>query len=376
MKLLTTWDELEELIMQGRVEGPSLDFKREIPPNEKIAKIICAFANAAGGLIIFGAKYDDSVTRKLNSFPGVPLTLNFDSRMEQIAMNLRPRVAVEASKPITIPGQKDRVVYVLLVHSGQLQPHQMEDGRFMARYGSQSGHLPENIVEQMYLARSNHGNEAEAFIQEANYGLPQSIQLFKAESYWVALSLMPIHFRKDLLINSSKLRDLLQEMLPVDIRGTHSWRETHFGYRLIFPRQEVGQRLPKDYDKLIEVHNNGLILFSDLTESQGLGEEAKNLVSGNHFLSTCSKVFQQAVNIYSYAQYGGFLKVFISLKSVHNKYLFFHKGRSREKSPYPYESEDGRLQISADCSVVDLNSAEHLEMIRLKLRQSFGFITP
>lgn len=374
MQLLTTWKELEDLISNESVEGPSLDFKREIPQaNEKIAKTICAFANAAGGLIIFGAEYDDQKTRKLKSFPGVSLTPNFDSRVEQIAMNLRPRVVVELSKPIEIPKKKDKVVYVLLVYPGQLQPHQMDDGRFWVRYGSQSGPLPENIIEQMYLAREEHGKKAEELLEQNNYGLPKLISLYKAESYWTAIALIPIHSRKDLLMNSKELRELLTQCLPVEWRNTETWRETHFGYRLMFPRQERGKLAPKEYEYLREVHNNGLIIFSDMDEAHG---EQKDFISGNHVLSICSKIFDLATKAYAFSKYGGFLKGYLSLKSIHNKTLFFHRTPTEDKAPFPYESEDGSLKIEIDCSVSDLNSSENIEKIRIKLRQGFGFITP
>jgi len=289
---------------------------------------------------------------------------------------LRPRVAIEFSKPITIPSEKDKVVYALLVHPGQLQPHQMEDGRFMVRYGTQSGALPENIIEQMYLARAEYGKKAEEIIKSANYGLPESIKLYNSESYWTALSLMPIHFRKDLVMNSESLRNLLNESLPVELRTLDPWRETHFGYRLIFPRQEVEQPLPKEYHYLIEVHNNGLIILSDMFEITGPQGQPKNFVSANHVLKTCSKAFQFSAGIYTYAKYGGFLKCYLSLKSIYNKYLVFHRDRGYDKSPYPYESEDGGLQMQSDCSVVDLNGSDHFENFKLKLRQSFGLRTP
>ena len=130
MELIDSWDKLEKLKTQGAVEGEQLDFKLDIPSNEKIAKVICAFANTSGGNIIFGAKYDDKITRKLEGFPGIDLIPDLDSRMEQIAMNIRPTVSVELSKPICLPNNDKKCIYTLFVHPGQLQPHQSSSRKY------------------------------------------------------------------------------------------------------------------------------------------------------------------------------------------------------------------------------------------------------
>lgn len=372
MRAITAWEDLQELIDRGATEGQQLEFKRDVPDNDKIAKAICAFANASGGVIIFGADYDDKKTLALRGFEGVPLLPNFDGRLEQIAMEVTPSVVVEPSKPISIPGKDGKFVYTVLVHPGQRQPHRSPDGRFMIRCGSQSGPLPENIIEQMYLARESYGQKADAIIEKANYGLPADESLYPSNEYWIGMAIMPIHFRNGFVPNSPGFREILNEQLSVDVRMSNEWRETYFGYRFIAPRQEVLGLMPKQYSRRIEVHNNGLIVISDLDDYRGANKAEGDCISGNHVRIICETAFNLARKVYAHANYGGFLRCYLSLKSANKKFLVFYQERtSMEKSPYPFEDQTELLRIWLDCSVLDFESA--LKDIMAKLRQSFGF---
>ena len=359
MKLINTWEELEELVAEGRVEGPALDFKKEIPSaNEKIAKTICAFANATGGLIIFGGEYDDQKTRKLKSFPGVSLTPNFDSRVEQIAMNLRPRVTVELSKPINIPGKTDKVVYVLLVHPGQLQPHQMEDGRFMVRYGSQSGPLPENIIEQMYLARQHRGIEAEKYFEEQSYG---RWEVSNPASIWFDVMCIPVHFRPDMIMNSSTMTNFLE---PAIFQGfSMNSRETHFGYRATAPTQEWGKNVPTTIHRLVEVHHNGLIRCGRIIDVP-----ENNEIPGEHIVGRCLAALKLQKSIYEYVNYGGFCSLVIGLHNVNNKKIIF----GVDDSPYPFDHQYSlRKRFQEPVSALEGIKDSFLS----QLRQAFGYRT-
>jgi predicted HTH transcriptional regulator len=50
---------IRKLILQG--EGTTLDFKKTITSNEKIAKSLVAFANNRGGQLLIGVADDGSI---------------------------------------------------------------------------------------------------------------------------------------------------------------------------------------------------------------------------------------------------------------------------------------------------------------------------
>lgn len=53
-----TFEDVEVFCRQKRKEGPRLDYKREF--NDAHVKLICAFANTLGGIIILGVDTDDN----------------------------------------------------------------------------------------------------------------------------------------------------------------------------------------------------------------------------------------------------------------------------------------------------------------------------
>jgi predicted HTH transcriptional regulator len=80
--------ELRELVAQG--EGKSLEFKRGLPRDEKVARSLCAFANTRGGLLLIG------VTDQ-GGLHGAPRPRETLQRLRAIAAErVDPPLAVEA----------------------------------------------------------------------------------------------------------------------------------------------------------------------------------------------------------------------------------------------------------------------------------------
>ena len=78
-------DKVNKLL--GQPEGIELEYKQVLPPPSAIAREIAAFANSAGGTVIFGVRDDLSVEGLAG---GVPAPAIVEAALERL--NYRPNV--------------------------------------------------------------------------------------------------------------------------------------------------------------------------------------------------------------------------------------------------------------------------------------------
>ena len=103
--------ELRELVAGG--EGKTLEFKRGLPRDEKVARSLCAFANTKGGLLLIG------VTDH-GGFHGAPRPRETVQRLRAIAAEfVEPALAVEVG---TVTVGEARIVWCSVPLSPQ-RPH-------------------------------------------------------------------------------------------------------------------------------------------------------------------------------------------------------------------------------------------------------------
>ena len=84
-------DEFERLISQ--TEGDTLEFKREMPSSSDLAKLVTAFYNTRGGVIVFGV--EDGTRR--------PVGVTNPQRIEEGVINiLRARCSLDVMPGIEV----------------------------------------------------------------------------------------------------------------------------------------------------------------------------------------------------------------------------------------------------------------------------------
>ncbi len=107
---------LTELIEQG--EGLSIEFKRKVSTPEKIAREMIAFANTAGGVIIFGVDDDRSIVgvesekAEINAIVDAAQTL------------IQPQIAID----ISIFGFEEKDVVCVEIPESRSKPHFLAGG--------------------------------------------------------------------------------------------------------------------------------------------------------------------------------------------------------------------------------------------------------
>jgi hypothetical protein len=173
MLKLETKGDLQRLIDDEIQESLALDYKaspalsKESKSRDELCKDVTAFANSAGGQIIFGIEEKDSKPTKIDG--GSDLTREWIEQV--IDSNVQPRVEGLVIRPIPI-GQ--RHAYVITIPQASARaPHQAPDKRYYKRQNFQSVpmedyevkdvlHRASTPVLDVALAFRNTGSSAQA----------------------------------------------------------------------------------------------------------------------------------------------------------------------------------------------------------------------
>lgn len=136
--------ELNRHISDGIEEHSGLDYKasgslgKQNDKTTEITKDVSAFANSAGGTIIYGIK---EFARPNNHLPETldPIDRTQFSKewLETIINTIRPRISVVVVTPVSLSSGPNHVCYVVEVPQGHTA-HQARDLKFYRRYNFQS----------------------------------------------------------------------------------------------------------------------------------------------------------------------------------------------------------------------------------------------
>jgi predicted HTH transcriptional regulator len=149
-KDIITEDDLKSLITLGVEESINLDFKAagslDITDKKKaeIAKDVSAFANSAGGMIIYGI---NEVNHKASSFSPIDGSTYTKEWLEQI-IQTRIQRKIEDLKiiPVRIDNDVHKSIYVIKIPESSSAPHMTSDKKFYKRYNFESVQMEEHEI--------------------------------------------------------------------------------------------------------------------------------------------------------------------------------------------------------------------------------------
>ncbi len=130
--------DVDQFCSQKLPESQWLDYKAELDQgkdaNEKLAKLFSAFANAHGGVIIFGvSQVPGSSPGEPDKCDGMPVVKNMANRIQQICQSsIYPPISPQVSSPISVPGSAN-VILVVRISESEAAPHRTGDGRVYVR---------------------------------------------------------------------------------------------------------------------------------------------------------------------------------------------------------------------------------------------------
>jgi predicted HTH transcriptional regulator len=130
-----TLTDIESFCTQGQPEGIRLDYKLDIP--QKLQKVVAAFANTMGGLVLLGVDMDRQTNQPKLPLAGMEAKPGIEDRIKAMCQDgIYPPVLPRMSLPLALPSQSDRVVMVLRIDQSLEAPHAV-DGQVYMRVGGQ-----------------------------------------------------------------------------------------------------------------------------------------------------------------------------------------------------------------------------------------------
>ena len=158
MIILDKEDILEQdiltLISLGTEESINLDFKSadSLSLNDKkkaeIAKDVSAFANSAGGYIVYGISEENHKASSISPIDGTIFTKEW---IEQVIQSrIQRKIDGLSIKPVRINQDLKQSVYVVAVPESPSAPHMTSDKKFYKRFNFESVQMEEYEVRSLY----------------------------------------------------------------------------------------------------------------------------------------------------------------------------------------------------------------------------------
>lgn len=148
-----TAETLQYLIENEVEENVHLDYKAgtALQKNDRgkneITKDVSAFANADGGIIIYGLAEKDHKPAELAPFDGNDFS---KERLDQIIANIQPSIKGVSIFPIRLGGDVSQSVYVVKIPRSSNAPHMASDHRYYKRNNFQSVAMEDYEVRDLF----------------------------------------------------------------------------------------------------------------------------------------------------------------------------------------------------------------------------------
>lgn len=151
---LSDWTlrDIEDLLAKGRYESEQFDFKEMLPDSRneaekwRLRKTCCAFANSAGGFLIFGVK-DDRALPIADRVVGIDAQMDFPEHFGAHPSKCTPSIEWDFLSP-SLPLPNGNVVHVIHVPRSWQAPHWVDDLKNDGKH---------------FVKRTNKGNEAMSY---------------------------------------------------------------------------------------------------------------------------------------------------------------------------------------------------------------------
>lgn len=161
---------LDELVVQGIEESDSLDYKKELPAQKELArsdfpKDVAAFANAGGGVLVFGVTEESR--RATGRLPIEEVTETYERTLRQVAVSaiFPPVFGLELAQ---VGDYSDRALIVNVPPSLD-RPHLVYRNEYFGaplRNHADTVWMRERQIEQMYRSRFEAWEQVDRAIDE------------------------------------------------------------------------------------------------------------------------------------------------------------------------------------------------------------------
>lgn len=154
-KSKVNFQEVKNFCDQQISEGLRLEYKRDFPRNEDLAKSVCAFANTDGGIILIGVE----ATKENNvpsNIPGISLEKGLEEKVSSICLShILPRVMPEIKLcPFSLADGKQRAFLFVRISQSYTPPHYVWQTReILVRVNCENVRADLQTIEDLFERR-------------------------------------------------------------------------------------------------------------------------------------------------------------------------------------------------------------------------------
>lgn len=253
-------DDIRALVIESVRESRRLDFKRDIPTDEKgkadLASDVCSFANTDGGVILFGIEEgsDESTKGRAQRVSGIVGSV--DEAVLRLNQSLDSKVSPSIIRHVRfhpVEMEDGRVVLALGIAQSYARPHREETKkRYLLR--NDAGKYEPDVMEtrQMFL-------ESESWVEDAEKFIETRLQLLRRvplEPSIVVLHVLPLGRLRN-RVDLSTVYERIASIIPADGGGFRIRPNLH-GVCL----QIESYRNPSVLIEQLQVFRNGGVEFA------------------------------------------------------------------------------------------------------------------
>ncbi len=170
-------DDLDILIRNEATEQVYLEYKRDLPRNEKPEKIeflkdISSFANTRGGYIIYGMDEENGLPIKLVPIPKSKADQEILRLTQMVEFGIRPRIQGFRIRDIALPSGD--CVLVAKIHPGFNRPHMVtyqNHSKFYSRNSKGVFQMDVDEIREMVLSSQDLVDRIREFREERIKGI-------------------------------------------------------------------------------------------------------------------------------------------------------------------------------------------------------------
>ncbi len=368
---------IETFCQEGIREGLQIDYKKELP-RDGLSKLIAAFSNTRGGVIIIGVE-ENRTTGVPSAWTGIPVNAQDVERIHQWASNITPFPLYEVHPTNEVNG---RNFILIRVFEGDRTPYYVQnDPKIYVRTGNITPSVdlasPEatellvrkkenaEILRNLKIQQSNeiyeaalHRGEIERkkkiAVEKANYKRARQEALTQHQPPPEFQSKI---FQQELGSNASIFSVILQPYYPTPIVTPRDIKERLTDirdgdrtFRINFPSVNM-EPIPEgvmtfswreDYGGIHneQIYSSGFVRLSKDVLNLDL-ETGYKFIYISHLISLTFAVMKATTNFYKLFEYQGGIKGSLSLKSTEDIYI---KPVLTGRETFPDDDKMGLLQ--------------------------------